>query len=197
MCVACPCSRHSDFYEDVRRRQVPKHDILVTNPPYSQQHKEQLFRYILETQRPAAEPVPFLVLLPAWSASKLAWRQFLWCLAKLRAGEHSVSFEEAARGERGVRVGAFSDKLEEQVVLRSRSVAVAAAGGRGRGSEIRGKCHLQCRSPSRPALPALPPRPDRQHRYRHPLLHASLVSDWLLLRCAGGQVQVRCGGEGT
>jgi hypothetical protein len=116
-----------DFYADIAAGRVPPHDVLLTNPPYSHQHKERLYRYILEAQRAAVlslagkgaqkgapVPVPFLVLLPAWSAAKLGWRQLLWCLARLRAGHHSVTFEQAASGERGVRVGAFSERLEEQ-----------------------------------------------------------------------------------
>lgn len=28
-----------DFYDDIENERVPKHDILVTNPPFSDQHK--------------------------------------------------------------------------------------------------------------------------------------------------------------
>ena len=103
-----------DFYADIASSSVPVHDVLLTNPPYSGEHKERLFRYLLDTQKGQAAPLPFLLLLPAWSASKLAWRQLLWCLAALKSGKHDhVRFEDAAHGERAHRVGAFSDKLEE------------------------------------------------------------------------------------
>ena len=83
------------------------------------QHKEKLFRYVLEEQRRALQAgrgsgAPFMLLLPAWSASKLAWRQLVWCLARLRRGQVGVSWEEAGRGERALRVGAFSERLEER-----------------------------------------------------------------------------------
>lgn len=29
-----------DFYDDVKNSKVPHHDILVTNPPFSDQHKK-------------------------------------------------------------------------------------------------------------------------------------------------------------
>ena len=105
-----------DFYADIAAGKVPSHDVLLTNPPYSGDHKERFFRYVLDAQKAATAgcaPAPFLFLLPAWTASKLAWRQLLWCLAELRNGNRSVQFQDAARGERGERVGAFSDKLEE------------------------------------------------------------------------------------
>ena len=48
----------------------------------------RLLSYLLDCQcgrgGPSMRPRPFLLLLPAWSASKLAWRQFLWCLGQLR-----------------------------------------------------------------------------------------------------------------
>jgi hypothetical protein len=35
-----PVHEKRDFYEDIRRNEVPPHDILVTNPPYSDQNKQ-------------------------------------------------------------------------------------------------------------------------------------------------------------
>lgn len=103
-----------DFYADITAGTVPEHDVLLTNPPYSSDHKERLFSFLLERQRKAGKKdAPFLLLLPAWSASKLAWRQLLWCLAELRKGRTNVLFEHAKQGERASRVGAFSEKLEE------------------------------------------------------------------------------------
>jgi hypothetical protein len=67
-------------------------------------------RAALQQHRPGA---PFALLLPAWSASKLGWRQLLWALAALRVGKLTTSLDDAARGERAERAGAFSERLEE------------------------------------------------------------------------------------
>jgi alpha-ketoglutarate-dependent dioxygenase FTO len=107
-----------DFYADIDKEKVPLHDVLLTNPPYSSNHKEKMLKYLLERERWAVQEnvdAPFLLLLPAWSASKLAWRQFLWCLAQIRSRKNvDVSWEDVAQGERAERVGAFSERLEQQ-----------------------------------------------------------------------------------
>ena len=40
-----------DFYADVAAGSVPQYDVLLTNPPYSHDHKERLFHFLLDTQR--------------------------------------------------------------------------------------------------------------------------------------------------
>ena len=44
--------------------QVPKYDVLVTNPPYSGDHMERLLRFARESQK------PFLLLLPTFVAAE-------------------------------------------------------------------------------------------------------------------------------
>lgn len=44
--------------------------MLVTNPPYSGEHKVKLLNYLKGTH------VPFLLLLPAYTATKSYWRDF-------------------------------------------------------------------------------------------------------------------------
>lgn len=82
-------NRKRDFYADIASRCIPDHHVLLTNPPYSADHKEKLLAYILDVQRET--PKPFLLLLPAWTAAKASWRQFLWHLARIRAGQKDTS----------------------------------------------------------------------------------------------------------
>ena len=82
-----------DFYADVTSNNVPQHEALVTNPPYSGNHKERLLSYLLSEWRKnaarntasheatasaaAAHHHPFLLLLPSWVADTEYWRAFL------------------------------------------------------------------------------------------------------------------------
>ena len=38
-----------DFYADIENGRTPSHHVLLTNPPYSGEHKEKLFSYILDS----------------------------------------------------------------------------------------------------------------------------------------------------
>jgi hypothetical protein len=82
-----------DFYEDIRTNRVPRHDVLITNPPYSDDHKIRCLEYCCSrlvgspssdaTRSSAttkvARSVPFYVLVPAYVASKAYYRS---CLQK-------------------------------------------------------------------------------------------------------------------
>jgi|EP01046_Picozoa_sp_COSAG06_P011796 hypothetical protein len=35
---------------------TPAHEVLLTNPPYSGEHKEKIYRYLLDAQRDGASP---------------------------------------------------------------------------------------------------------------------------------------------
>merc|ERR1711957_420919 len=54
---------------------------MVTNPPFSADHKEKLFQYILDGQ---PRRHPFFLLMPSWVAQRSYWRQFLLALQQLR-----------------------------------------------------------------------------------------------------------------
>ncbi len=84
-----------DFYKDIAAGKTPAHEVLLTNPPYSGEHKEKLFHYLLDQQRQG--PKPFMLLLPAWTASKAVWRQFLAALAQIRSGNTSATLEHSAQ----------------------------------------------------------------------------------------------------
>lgn len=60
-------NRNVDFYTT----EPPPFDILVTNPPYSGDHKQRLLTFLLGVQ------APFCLLLPAYTATKSYWREFV------------------------------------------------------------------------------------------------------------------------
>lgn len=64
-----------------------EHDILVTNPPYSGEHKTKLMDFLLSAinRRPKnsvntsgeAKRVPFALLLPTYTVTKSYWKSFV------------------------------------------------------------------------------------------------------------------------
>ena len=64
-----------DFYADIRDGTVPAHDILITNPPYSDTHKTKCLDFCF--RRLKSSNIPFLLLMPAYTASKNYYRSFL------------------------------------------------------------------------------------------------------------------------
>jgi hypothetical protein len=74
-----------DFYEDIRLNRVPRHDVFVTNPPYSDDHKIKCLEHCCSqlvgsaSDHPTNRAVPFFVLVPAYVASKAYYRS---CLIK-------------------------------------------------------------------------------------------------------------------
>jgi hypothetical protein len=61
-----------DFYHDMTNDTVPQHDTLVTNPPYSDQHKEKCLTFVLEQLRTKGRP--FFVLMPNYVAAREYYR---------------------------------------------------------------------------------------------------------------------------
>jgi hypothetical protein len=72
-------NENRDFYEDVRRSKVPKYDVLVTNPPYSGEHKTKLLQFLQQSQtkKNSQEIQPFALLLPLYTITKSYWRDYL------------------------------------------------------------------------------------------------------------------------
>lgn len=60
--------RNEDFYEVVRSKRQPKHDVIVTNPPYSGDHKQRCLEYC------RASGKPWLLLVPNYVATKDYYR---------------------------------------------------------------------------------------------------------------------------
>lgn len=56
--------RNEDFYKVVENGQQPPHDVLVTNPPYSGDHKKRCLEYC------RASGKPWFLLIPNYVATK-------------------------------------------------------------------------------------------------------------------------------
>ena len=64
-----------DFYKDIQEQKVPMHHTLVTNPPYSDQHKELCLAFCLKQFQEKGRP--FFLLMPNYVASRNYYRQIL------------------------------------------------------------------------------------------------------------------------
>ena len=64
-------NRNEDAYATIASGRVPKHDVLVTNPPYSGNHVERLLRFARENAK------PFLLLLPDYFGRRPNYRPAL------------------------------------------------------------------------------------------------------------------------
>jgi len=75
---------------------------LVTNPPFSSDHKERLLQFLLDD---FARQRPFFILMPSWVAQRSYWRQFLLALQHMRQNKKAgVSMQQ-------VRLEEFEGKL--------------------------------------------------------------------------------------
>ena len=73
-------NKNRDFYADISKKQIPDHDVLITNPPYSGEHKTKLLHYLLSTtlrETPLGRAKPFALLLPIYTANKNYWKEFV------------------------------------------------------------------------------------------------------------------------
>jgi hypothetical protein len=64
-----------DFYEDISKDKVPPHDTLVSNPPYSDNHKERCLDFCFQQLQTATCRRPFFLLLPNYVAARDYYRQ--------------------------------------------------------------------------------------------------------------------------
>eukprot|EP00941_MAST-03F_sp_MAST-3F-sp1_P006304 g6304.t1 len=53
-----------DFYKTVETNSQPEHDVIMTNPPYSELHIQRCFEYCISSGK------PWCLLLPNWVARK-------------------------------------------------------------------------------------------------------------------------------
>lgn len=61
-----------DFYRDIEQHHVPNHDVMITNPPYSDEHKQKCLNYCL-----AQSSRSFFLLMPNYVASRQYFRSAL------------------------------------------------------------------------------------------------------------------------
>jgi len=64
-----------DFYKDVRDGSVPRHHTLVTNPPYSDDHKEKCLEFCVKQFR--EQRIAFFLLIPNYVAARNYYRRIL------------------------------------------------------------------------------------------------------------------------
>lgn len=64
-----------DFYADIFNKTVPAHDTLITNPPYSDTHKEKALSFCLDQLRSKGRP--FFILMPNYVAARDYYRRLL------------------------------------------------------------------------------------------------------------------------
>jgi hypothetical protein len=64
-----------DFYKDVTNDAIPSHDTLITNPPYSGDHKERCLQICLENFQKHQRP--FFLLMPNYVASRSYYQRIL------------------------------------------------------------------------------------------------------------------------
>lgn len=101
-------NENRDFYADVAAKQVPEFDVMVTNPPFSSDHKERLLQFLIDDPRQR----PFFLLLPSWVAQRSYWREFLAALRHRSEHRHEINSS--------IRLADFqdtstSDSLEKEV----------------------------------------------------------------------------------
>ena len=58
-----------DFYKTIKNQEIPQHDILITNPPYSQDHIRRALTFTTASQ----PSIPFAMLLPSNVCSSRDW----------------------------------------------------------------------------------------------------------------------------
>ena len=65
--------KKADFYVDIRQNKVPQYDILVTNPPYSSNHKERCLEFAVNQLKKNGRP--FFLLMPNYVSTKEYFRK--------------------------------------------------------------------------------------------------------------------------
>ena len=73
--------RNQDFYAVISNKNEPVHDVLVTNPPYSGDHKQRCLEYC------RASGKPWLLLVPNYVATKDYYRLAVLGPAAAEGGE--------------------------------------------------------------------------------------------------------------
>ena len=64
-----------DFYKDIQERKIPHHHTLVTNPPYSDDHKEKCLEFCVNQFR--EQQIAFFLLIPNYVAARSYYRRIL------------------------------------------------------------------------------------------------------------------------
>lgn len=84
-------NRPDDFYETINKKKIPPHDVLITNPPYSDNHFERLKAFLKSNKNPNFLLVPdhFKVDAKDYTFLKPIERYHYWTPSGLRPEEDS------------------------------------------------------------------------------------------------------------
>eukprot|EP00804_Cyclotella_cryptica_P021467 CCRYP_005790-RA/>CCRYP_005790-RA protein AED:0.27 eAED:0.27 QI:0/0/0.5/1/0/0/2/789/291 len=65
-------NQNIDFYQRIKDNDIPPHDVIVTNPPYSENHIEKLLHFVTSKNNK-----PFCLLMPNWVARKAEYSSLM------------------------------------------------------------------------------------------------------------------------
>ena len=65
-------NQNIDFYQRIKDNDIPPHHVIVTNPPYSENHIEQLLHFVTNNN-----DKPFCLLMPNWVARKTEYKSLM------------------------------------------------------------------------------------------------------------------------
>ena len=65
-------NENTDFYQRIQENTIPEYDVLLTNPPYSDDHIERLLHFVTQQNRK-----PFCLLMPNWVARKADYKSII------------------------------------------------------------------------------------------------------------------------
>lgn len=64
-----------DFYKDINNNTIPDHDVLITNPPYSENHKQKVLEFAFQNLK--KQGIRFLLLLPNYVVGKAYFKNLV------------------------------------------------------------------------------------------------------------------------
>ncbi|KAL7487849.1 hypothetical protein ACHAW6_013424 [Cyclotella cf. meneghiniana] len=65
-------NQNIDFYQRIKENDIPDHHVIVTNPPYSENHIEKLIHFVTNKN-----DKPFCLLMPNWVARKTEYTSLM------------------------------------------------------------------------------------------------------------------------
>jgi hypothetical protein len=69
-------NKKEDFYKRLAANDLPEYDVLVTNPPYSEDHMEKLTNFVYHSNKPWFLLVPNYVYCKPYYEAHLKGRQY-------------------------------------------------------------------------------------------------------------------------
>lgn len=107
-------NRNRDFYQDIKNKETPEYDVLVTNPPYSGAHMEKLLDYCNAIATTRSSGKPFLLLLPHFVYTKDYYARALspkvskgmsFLVPEIRYGYFPPAWVDAKSGSKAIERG--------------------------------------------------------------------------------------------